>query len=425
MKLSLKLLLVLVVGIALVFSAISVGVFAAEEVKIEFWHGQAGPLGKILEDMVGRFNEEHPGIRMQPVNQGDYDKVFSKLRGGVEAGTLPEVAQVAPLFRVSIVKEENLVIPVQEFMDQEPEYAQEIREKFYEGILEENTFDGVLTSWPFAKSLALMFYNVDMLEEEGLEVPETWAEFREVCEKLSIPGKRWGFAWTPGFTTLFATVLYQHGGSFVEDGKAVFNSEAGVEALKYLSDLVKDDLAIITKGYEWQNDLVQQRVAMTVSTNVSKRYIEMAMEGAPEDKKFELGMAPMPQLEGGRTATIMYGNQVAIFAGASEKETQAAWEFLKWWAEPEQVEEWVNRSNYLPYRSDVDLSKLFEKQPKLRVAVDSMEMGNFIYPRIKEWNRIQNEILAPKLEQALRGYISPQEALDQAVKEANKILNRD
>ena len=55
-------------------------------------------------------------------------------------------------------------------------------------VLELNRFDGEIHMIPRATYTSGFFYNIDMFEQLGLEPPETWSEFLDVCETLKQNG---------------------------------------------------------------------------------------------------------------------------------------------------------------------------------------------------------------------------------------------
>jgi len=48
--------------------------------------------------------------------------------------------------------------------------------------------EGVVPGYPTATSVVRIFYNKDLLDQAGAEVPETWAEFMTTCQKLQDSG---------------------------------------------------------------------------------------------------------------------------------------------------------------------------------------------------------------------------------------------
>lgn len=55
--------------------------------------------------------------------------------------------------------------------------------------------DGSVPGYPTTSQVVRIFYNVDMMEDAGCEIPTTWEEFMDVCQKLSDAGYTpFGFA---------------------------------------------------------------------------------------------------------------------------------------------------------------------------------------------------------------------------------------
>lgn len=63
---------------------------------------------------------------------------------------------------------------------------------YFEGPVDSCTYDGKLYGVPFGVNCLAMFYNKDMLDEAGIEVPTTWSELKDAAVKLS-DGSRYGF----------------------------------------------------------------------------------------------------------------------------------------------------------------------------------------------------------------------------------------
>ena len=73
---------------------------------------------------------------------------------------------------------EGLLLPAEEYVSAET-YA-----KFYPAFLEQSVVDGVVWAVPDLASARALYYNVDILEAAGVEVPTTWAELEAACNAL-------------------------------------------------------------------------------------------------------------------------------------------------------------------------------------------------------------------------------------------------
>lgn len=107
----------------------------------------------------------------------------------------------------------------------------------------------VVTGVPF-----VLYYNVDILNELGEKAPETWEDFKRICEKATKDtdgdGKIDQYGYAVGLNNgsmnmlylmnaYFYSLLWQAGGDiYNDDYKTVkFNNEAGVEAAEFFKSL--------------------------------------------------------------------------------------------------------------------------------------------------------------------------------------------
>ena len=83
---------------------------------------------------------------------------------------------------------------------------------------------------------------------------------------------------------------------------------------------------------------------MTLDSTASLRGIVSAAEG-----KFEVGTAFLPKpADGGDGGVIIGGASLWLMNNKSEEEQQAAWEFMKYLAEPQTQAYWHVNTGYFP-----------------------------------------------------------------------------
>ncbi len=405
---------------------LTAGIARAAEgpVPITFWHANPGPIGGILGALVSQFNATHPRYRVRAEFVGNYTALNQKVMSAVAAGAQPDAAQAGVYGAVAEYLNESLIVPVQRFIDGPDGLSKQSLSDIFPGFLEDNTIalgsTPTLVSWPFNKSVMVLYYNGTMLKSLRLGVPRTWDEFVSALQRVVKAGKAAaGMGWTPG-SDFFAALLIQNGGRLLSpDEKQVqFHSEAGVRAIAFLKDLYDRKLMYLTKQYDWQNDLVAQKICFAASTIVSQQYIQQDLKGA-----WDLGVAPLPA--GSRKATILFGSNGVIFARAKPEAQAGAWAFFKWWAEPQQTALWSVQSHYLPLRrSALDhqiMKHEFAQDPRQRVALDSLEYAHPMPDNVAAWVRI-DPVLTDAITKAVTGLQAPKDALQEAAARANTIL---
>ena len=105
-------------------------------------------------------------------------------------------------------------------------------------------YNGGVYALPEQQTFNLMFYRKDILEQLGLEVPQTWQELIEIMPTLQGNNLTIGVPYPNVATTApdmsaFYSMVYQNGGQlYNEDGsKSVLDSEAGIAAFKTYTSL--------------------------------------------------------------------------------------------------------------------------------------------------------------------------------------------
>ena len=395
-------------------------------VTITFWHGQSGVLGDRLNALIASFNSSHK-IQVQAQFQGTYDQLYQKVVSAIQAGSVPDLAMVSGPPQTAQYWKAQALAPVQQFVDSPDGFTSEQLKDFVPALLSDNSLPvkgkPTLVSWPFSKSLALLYYNPEILQQAGVSVPKTWDELKQALLTVKSKTTATPFAWTPDLYFFFLPYLWSQGGDVLSPdySKAAFNSPQGLAALQYQADLVlADKSAQMTQGYDWQNPFAQGKVAFAVSTSVSRPYIEQAM---PKDHTFRVGMVPLPAGPKG-AATDLFGNNLVIFSKTAADHQRAAWLFMKWLTDTDQTVAWSLASGYMPLRVSAqnapDFKAAAAKDDRLLVAINALKDAHGI-PGSPDWQKIQ-PVLGDMVTAALLGKSSPKDAITAAEKKVNNIL---
>lgn len=390
----------------LVFLFINNSCKKEDKTVVYFWHVMGGPIGKKLDGMVSEFNRLHPEGEIKSVQMGSYDALAQKLMGAIASNSPPTIAQMYESWTDQFYKAGYLE-PLQNFILRDTTFD---LDDFFPVFIDDNTFDSVIVTLPFNKSLPVFYYNATIFDSLGIKnFPQTWDEFRVICERLA-GLKIWPTSW-PIDVWYFSSMLCQEGGGLYnsESRKPMFNDSTGVKVLEYIVDLVKDSLFYLNPGFQRQDEFLSGNVATIPASIVSWAFLK----GRP---KFKMGVAPFPQ--GRYSGVVIAGTNIGMFKNSSEKEKRLAWEFIKWFLEPIQQMTWTAASYYLPTRMSVlrlpEFQKFLAENPNYDKIIAQLEFAR-TEPKTKEWftGRIY---LNEALEEALRLERSPAEALDNAAK---------
>jgi sorbitol/mannitol transport system substrate-binding protein len=175
-------------------------------------------------------------------------------------------------YEVPIWAENGWLKPVDEYIDDSEDYDRDdLLKPMVESLSGE---DGSLYALPFYGESSFLMYRKDVLEKEGLEMPErpTWDEVADIAAKVdgAEPGmKGICLRGLPGWGEMFApltTVVNTFGGTwFTEDWQAQVNSPEFTEAVDFYVNLIKEhgEPGAAQAGFtECLNAMSQSKVAM-------------------------------------------------------------------------------------------------------------------------------------------------------------------
>ena len=395
---------------------------AGGKVQIVFWHAMGGPLGIVMDDLITRYNNSQSSFYVKSVNMGSYDTLAKKVLASLVANEAPDISQNYETLTKKFIKHHKIVC-LDDLIASESE---DIKADIVPVLLENNTFDGRLYSFPFNKSVPVLYYNKNMFKKVGLDPdrgPDTLEEMVEYCRKITKYHREtagedknvYGYGCSKANVWGFLNRLLQYGGKVVSDGpdgvmKSGFADPAAVKALDFLQGMLREGLAREGQAFDHQNDFIAGKVAMIESSIVSKVFME-------EDiKNFEFGIAPLPghlmtagegsepESRAGeiKRGVILSGSNINIFNNGDPRKIAGAWDFVKWFTSTEIGAEWSVRTTYLPVRkssvaSDI-VKRALEADANLRAPFIQLDYCHF-EPRLSVWFEIR-DLMADHLERA-------------------------
>jgi len=328
-----------------------------EQVEIEYWHiNSETDGGATIKEMVREFNVANPNITVRERYQGgDYPELLEKVQAAQAAGEPPGVAQIG-YSQLDYVAQNFRLAPVDELA---AEYGgEEFLNNFPDNLLGLGRADGRQVGVPYVLSLALAYYNADLLSEAGLDpdnLPRTWDEWeraaRTIRDELSMPGLC--FRVNPGNTWFAQTMIECNGGRLLgcEDGQAAaaFDSPEAVEATKFWADSVDEGLVL--------NVLEEQGDQAFLSGELPVLLHSISALGSlREQASFDLRATTFPQFDGRKLRLPGGGNALLVFSEDSA-EREAAWKFVQFLLSSENASLWCETTGYLPTRRGVEVQE--------------------------------------------------------------------
>ena len=399
-------------------------------VSITLWHALSGAQQIALDAVVRKFNDTNgKGITVTSLYQGNYTQLYAKTLGSIQAGTLPDLAHAYDS-HVADYARTGVVVDLGPYKDSPRNgLSRESQDDIYRGYLEANTFSqygNKLLSWPFTKSLAVMYVNEDVLTEIGKPVPRTWDEFEATARaatKKDSSGKtiRYGFGFSTDAAYFDAQIVARGGTLMAADNKSVaWDGKAGLAVLQMLDRMNKDGTAYSPKGNDWQTDFAAGKLALYFS---STSFVPFVKDVADRSNS-KWSIANLPQADPSKARTVQFGANVAIFKTTAEREL-ASWLFIKWLSDTDQAAQLAATSYFMPVRaSAVNTQVLKDYWARVPQGRQGFDLIKFSSPEsnVRGQQEVRDVVVFNMITDVISGKSTPDAAITAAATKANQII---
>ncbi|MDN2565471.1 sn-glycerol-3-phosphate ABC transporter substrate-binding protein UgpB [Aquibium sp. A9E412] len=407
---------------------------AQDRTEIQWWHAMGGALGEKVEAIAAGFNESQDAFQVVPVYKGNYTETMTAAIAAFRAGEQPHVVQVFEVGTATMMAAEGAVKPVHEMMAEADvawnaeAYLPAVRSYY-------STPAGELLSLPFNSSSPVMWYNKDLLDRVGADVPRTWDDVFAVADKLQADGHECAISFGWQSWTMIENYLAWHDQPIGtrENGFAGFDTELVFDEAEGLTALLQriadsqeqgtfkyggrrgDSLPLFTSG----------ECAMWI--NSSAYYADMQQQAEfafgqtmlPLDT--ETAEAPQNSIIGGATLWVLSGHEGEDYQGVAE--------FFNHMSSPEVQADWHQSTGYVPITTAAyELAReqgFYEENPGTDTAIRQLSLneptensrglrfGNFVQIR---------DVINEELEELWSGNKTAEEALSAAAERGNALL---
>lgn len=160
-------------------------VSAAEKKTIKFFHRFPDePFNSFIEDKIAEYEAAHEDIDIvvESAQNNPYKEKVKVVVGGEDC---PDIFfSWCGEFTERFIRE-DLILDLAPYLEADQEWKDSLMDNQMVNYTLDN---GMVYGIPFRLDAKLFFYNIDQFEEAGAEVPTTWDELIETCEKLQAAG---------------------------------------------------------------------------------------------------------------------------------------------------------------------------------------------------------------------------------------------
>ncbi|NRA86052.1 MAG: sugar ABC transporter substrate-binding protein [Rhizobiales bacterium] len=329
------------------------------------------------------------------------------------------------------------------YIDLNDVVSKDILATFVPNALKSSTVDGRLVQLPRHSDVSNLYYIKSLFNNEDnkkgfkekygyeLSPPETWNQVRDQAIFFADPPNFYGTQFVgkdEAITGRFYEMLVAEGGAiFDNEGRPIFNSDAGIRALSWFVDLYKSKAVPVgVPNYLW-DDTGLGFASGTVALNLDWAGWASFFNN-PENSKIagDIGIIRAPKGSSGKRTGWSGSHTFSITKSCETPKIAASFiEFLTNY-DAQMVEA---RTGLLPTRSKVwdDIVTEFKASDNafmvdiFKTYKSSMAEDAFTVPLIPEWIEVSNT-LWPNLQAAIVGDKTVKQALDDAAKAATEVL---
>ncbi|THE11334.1 extracellular solute-binding protein [Bacillus timonensis] len=352
---------------------------SGDQIELDFWHFDTGTRKEIYEAAVKRFEEKNPNVKVNIV-QAPNDDYKQRVVVAMASGEAPDVfASWGGGWLEEFVKSDKVLNLTEKEID---------FERFVDVALNNSKFDDKIYGLPLGISVYSFYYNKEIFEQNGLEVPETYSELLAAIDKLK-KADVYPIAlanqpkWPGAFFLMYLAdriggeEVFQQ--AYRRTGTG-FDDDAYIQAGKYIQELV--EMEAFNPGFNgipYDSGQARQlmysgQAAMLLQTSA---FVNHVREEYPEFEE-KMGVFQFPAVEGGKgdPSNMSAGISPTWSVKKDTKHPELAVALLNELTSLETAQDYVNRSGNV-------------------VAIKGVEVEDGYVKTFTEWINEANSIQFP------------------------------
>lgn len=318
----LALLVVLIISVALAFvfwasaqeKVLRIGVYAGSS-----WDVPNSRENKVLDSLIKKFEKTHPHVKVVYESGIPKDDYADWLAEQVLKGEQPDLFMV-PENDFSMLASTGALKSLDTLLTDDE------RKAFYPVAYEAGQYQGVSYALPVESNPIMMCVNKDLLEKEGISIPEsgwTLEDFYEICKKVTKDTNGDGVVDQYGITDYtWQQALVAYGGHLTDKSGINVDSSEMHQALSFMSKL-----DMLSRHYKvTSNDFDEGRVAFYPMSLAQYRTYKPYPYHVSKYSSFSWTCIPMPTANSQVMGTQAKTSLFAMSSNTSQE--KPAWEFM-------------------------------------------------------------------------------------------------
>jgi multiple sugar transport system substrate-binding protein len=307
---------------------------------------------------VDQWNLEHPGtpFTFQPVPEGQSSEEV--ILAAVVGRTTPDIYANMWQGDVEDFARSGVLIP----LDTLDGFMDFLYARCDSQVVKEVTsMDGHIYQMPWKVNPIMMMYNPALFTKAGMDsIPQHYSDLISAGAKLKTGGFWLGISesnaiwWQRFFNFLPLYYAASGGAPLIQNHKAVFDNEYGIEVFSFLQKLYANGYFPKEQLKGQRDPFLAERVAITFTGPWT---IEHNNEFKPAGMTFDFQEVPVPDDHNGPIYTYGDPKNMVMFNTCTDPEL--AWKFVQTMLTPEADKEFLQASRQFPRRKDLQENPIF------------------------------------------------------------------
>lgn len=353
---------------------------AQDKTVVEFAYTYSYLFDVTFQKILPKFQAENPDIEIKIRSAyKDYEDGTNTILRESVSGNLPDVS-IQGLNRQALLVEKGIAQSLETFIAKEPDFA---KDGYHKAMLDLGKSNGSVYGLPFAISLPVGYYNMDLMAKAGItdpsKLPKTWDDVVDLCTKMQTAGNKTPMFWTWNITGnwFLQSLMWTQNEPLLKADKINLKSPAGLKSLETMNKLFR--------GCKMPNYSFSDAQKAFAAGQIAMYYSSTSELGAVERSKgdWKLVTHEFPGIVASGPIGLPAGGNAAMLVSASKdpKKLQAAWKWIKFITSGEGAADVARTTGYMPPNkaaNEIILADFYKQNPNKETAVREL-------PLLREW----------------------------------------
>jgi multiple sugar transport system substrate-binding protein len=344
------------------------------EVVIQYPYGEL--FNETHKQIAAAFAKDNPDIKITfRAPYDSYEEATQKVLREAITKQMPDIT-FQGLNRLRVLVDRGLAQPLDEFIKADKDLE---AEGFHAAMFDIGTLNGKVYALPFAISLPISYYNIDLVKKAGGDpdnLPNTWDEVVTLAKKIKALGPDINgvtYVWDITGNWLWQGPVFSQGGAMLseDEKKVAFDGAEGQFAIKMLARLVSEGGMPNLNQPDMRAAFAAGKTGIHFTSTSDLSKVTEMISG-----KFVLKTHKWPSVVASK-GRLPAGGNLGVILATDPKKREAAWKIMKFWHGPDGAAIMAKTTGYMPPNkkaNQVHLKDFYIQNPNHFTAVSQLDL---------------------------------------------------